>query len=118
MENENEKIVDDYFERFLQWREIENVCKKCNGTGRLAYGNTSTWHHGIGGQSITGDVCEFCWGTGDMNRKGADLRNIYNETKRLKESIKEKDNELQLALVELEQYRIALEVIKQTLQGK
>jgi hypothetical protein len=52
------------------------VCKKCGGTGECTYPDTTTWHGGIGGQSITGDVCDKCWGTGRSDRTGLDLRKV------------------------------------------
>lgn len=68
--------ADDINDRFLEWRGVETACKDCGGAGRKAYGGTSTWRGGIGGQAITSDVCDLCWGTGDANRKGADLRKL------------------------------------------
>jgi DnaJ-class molecular chaperone len=66
---ENERLKS--FEAFLEWREIEpgDACKGCQGSGRMVYSNTSTWHHGIGGQAITSDVCEKCWGSGSSSRR-------------------------------------------------
>lgn len=63
----------------LHWRGIfpENgdiVCKKCGGTGRYTYPSTCTWKMGVGGNMITDDVCDVCWGSGKLNEKGANLR--------------------------------------------
>jgi len=54
-------------------------CRKCGGTGKRGYANTSTWRHGIGGQVMTEDICDYCWGTGDSENPGINLR-----TQRLK----------------------------------
>lgn len=59
---------------WLAERGVTDPCPSCAGEGRKAYGNTSTWRKGFGGQAITWDVCDVCWGTGDRFRKGCDLR--------------------------------------------
>lgn len=51
------------------YRGIETICPRCSGWGVRAYGNTSTWRHGIGGQQITSGLCDGCWGSGDAERK-------------------------------------------------
>lgn len=66
-------------ERFLSWRGVDDPCKTCGGTGQRSYPNTSTWLRGIGGQAITPDVCDQCWGTGDEHRKGVDVRQKHGE---------------------------------------
>ena len=71
----------------LQYRGVDFPCKRCQGLGVRAYGDTSTWRHGIGGQAITGGVCDECWGTGDINRKGYDLRGAEAENTRLREEL-------------------------------
>jgi len=65
--------------KMLEMRGIkskEDACKVCSGTGVRTYANTTTWRGGIGGQALTIDVCDKCWGTGDKTRTGANLRNI------------------------------------------
>lgn len=62
----------------------EDVCKKCSGIGRRAYSSTATWRGGIGGQAITEDVCDSCWGTGRIDRKGFDIRKFGAEMKALR----------------------------------
>lgn len=69
-------VEEDFLKVLCERRGIENICKGCNGSGTKLYANTSTWQHGIGGQAMTVDVCEDCWGTGDENKKGFDLRRI------------------------------------------
>lgn len=73
---------DTRHERFLEWRGIYTddggkPCKDCSGTGYKAYGSTSTWHGGAGGQAITSGVCDKCWGSGDINNPWTNLRNLY-----------------------------------------
>ena len=56
------------------FRGVRDPCDKCRGSGEVMYGNTSTWHHGIGGAAITRDVCDTCWGSGDKSKIWRDLR--------------------------------------------
>lgn len=42
-------------------------CSECSGLGIKMYGSTATWRGGIGGQMITDDVCDRCWGSGDAD---------------------------------------------------
>lgn len=64
----------EYRERFATdapgWRGVEphDVCQECGGSGTKSYANTSTFHYGAGGQSITLSVCDKCWGSGDRYR--------------------------------------------------
>jgi len=55
----------------LNWRDVDldDVCEGgCTGSGVRAYGDTSTWRGGIGGQSLTCDVCDSCWGSGSKSK--------------------------------------------------
>ena len=63
-------------ERLLEMRSIEpnNACSKCGGSGKRAYQNTTTWHGGIGGQMVTIDICDKCWGSGDVTWTWLNLR--------------------------------------------
>jgi len=65
---------EDILKIFLEWRNIETPCEKCGGSGVTTYNNTSTYMHSIGGCTITTDICDRCWGTGDKNKKGINLR--------------------------------------------
>lgn len=67
-------MTEDQFREFLEWRGIEEPCKRCGGSGNRVYGSTSTWRGGMGGASMTADVCDHCWGTGDESRHGVNLR--------------------------------------------
>lgn len=60
----------------LQERGIETRCKRCHGWGVRAYGSTATWRGGVGGQAITSAVCDWCWGSGDQDRKWPSRRAI------------------------------------------
>jgi hypothetical protein len=44
------------------------LCLDCCGSGYKLYSDTSTWRGGIGGQSMTTDVCNKCWGSGDKTK--------------------------------------------------
>jgi len=46
----------------------EDFCEACGGSGYQTYGSTATWRGGVGGQSMTTDVCCECWGSGDKHR--------------------------------------------------
>lgn len=54
----------------------DDACVKCGGWGIRSYANTTTWHGGAGGQALTHDVCDRCWGSGHKEKRGADLRSI------------------------------------------
>jgi len=71
--------------KFLRWRNIESIediCGSCKGSGVRTYGNTTTWRGGIGGQMLTSDVCDKCWGTGSKIKVGVDLKKLINLTKK------------------------------------
>jgi hypothetical protein len=67
----------------LEWRGIEDPCPHCGGSGVQTYGSTATWRRGIGGQALTQDVCDQCWGSGDAHRKGVDQRQMESALRRL-----------------------------------
>lgn len=72
---------DDEVERFLAWRGVDTPCRGCGGAGTRSYGSTATWRGGVGGQSMTSDVCDRCWGTGDADRHGTNLRELNERMK-------------------------------------
>ncbi|MBI2405089.1 hypothetical protein HYV22_02825 [Candidatus Gottesmanbacteria bacterium] len=76
-----------YYWEFVHNRGVDNVCRTCQGLGTKGYGDTSTWRHTIGGQAMTTDVCDKCWGSGDEHRKGVDLRALRNSTHLFKSGI-------------------------------
>ena len=66
-------------DELLDWRGVDDPCPACKGSGVKHYANTSTWRHSMGGASMTLDVCDICWGTGDVHRIGVDLRKQRDE---------------------------------------
>lgn len=70
--------TEDFLRRAWEWREIENPCRDCAGSGRKAYPTTACWAGGIGGNMITSGTCDRCWGTGDEGRPGINLRRLRN----------------------------------------
>lgn len=63
--------------------EVKGIaCQRCGGQGRKCYGSTATWHGGCGGQKITEDVCDLCWGTGRTDIIGENLRTLINKHKK------------------------------------
>jgi hypothetical protein len=71
--------MEDFLERFLDWRGIETPCKRCSGAGSYGYGNTATWHYDIGGSMITWGICDLCWGSGDHTRPWPNLKVLEDE---------------------------------------
>lgn len=61
-------------------RGVVTACQRCGGYGVRGYGSTATYHVGIGGQMITQDVCDWCWGSGDEVRKWPDHRVLRERT--------------------------------------
>ena len=52
----------------------EETCDVCRGWGGRWYPSTATWQGGMGGAAMTYDVCDECWGSGDVDRPWTDLR--------------------------------------------
>lgn len=61
---------DELHRYLLEARNIEPgcECRNCGGSGVAAYGSTATWRGGVGGQVITVDVCNSCWGSGNQHK--------------------------------------------------
>jgi len=89
---------EEIYRRFLGWRDIDpdkdKPCGRCGGSGRRTYPNTTTWIGGIGGQMVTVDVCDHCWGSGiqdrpwtNLKKVAADEKRLRNENRRLRESL-------------------------------
>ena len=82
-------MSDDLYKRMLEWRHIEpsidTVCSRCNGSGVRVYGNTATWTRGIGGQTMTSDICDKCWGSGKEDKPWINLRILRNRVRDLKD---------------------------------
>lgn len=66
----------EHFKHFLRLRGVETPCPRCQGLGTKTYGSTSTWRGGMGGSTMTKDVCDECWGSGDMYQHGDNLREM------------------------------------------
>lgn len=69
------------YSHMLEWRGIDESmgdepCKECGGSGVKVYSTTSTWRCGIGGATLTSDVCDRCWGSGKVNAPWTNLRRI------------------------------------------
>lgn len=73
------RVFSNNPDEFLRWRNIETACEKCGGKGGRTYASTSTWRGGMGGASLTWDVCDECWGSGDAEDHWLDLRRLRNE---------------------------------------
>lgn len=71
-------MIPDLIDEVKRYRMMfKKVCESCRGEGVVIYPNTSTWNRGgISGQMMTEGVCDKCWGTGDEERKGVNLRNL------------------------------------------
>lgn len=79
--------MKEAFEFLLENRGVETPCPACSGLGVRAYSSTTAWSGGMGGQMVTGGVCDKCWGSGDKHRSWPswkEMKAIKNENKRLK----------------------------------
>ena len=76
-----EAFWQDFAERLWSHRNVDTPCAVCRGTGVRVYPSTATWAGGGGGQALTSDVCDACWGTGDKIKIGADLRAMRSRLK-------------------------------------
>lgn len=68
----------EYVDWMLRQRGVDEPCETCHGAGCRWYGSTSTWRGGMGGASMTMDVCDVCWGSGDKDYPWTDLRKLRN----------------------------------------
>lgn len=59
---------------YLSMRGVINPCPRCSGLGVRSYGSTSTWRGGPGGQMVTKDICNSCWGSGDAKNHWLNLK--------------------------------------------
>jgi len=64
------------YKRVLKRRGVDVPCEKCKGLGTFGYGSGSTYHGGMGVASIKFDVCNQCWGTGDKNKIGTNIKEL------------------------------------------
>lgn len=86
MSNKPKAIVMQ--EMLLSERGIVNgdQCEQCLGHGKRLYANTSTWGYGIGGQAMTLDVCDKCWGSGSRSHTWPSHKEFYEMKKRLEDN--------------------------------
>lgn len=70
---------DEFRRMLLRHRQVEVPCSRCRGMGGRSYPSTATWRGGMGGASITYDVCDECWGSGDERAPWTNLRKERNE---------------------------------------
>ena len=61
----------------------EENCGKCRGTGVRLYGSSSTYRGGFGGQAMTRDLCNACWGSGTTT-PFRDINELYREIEKAK----------------------------------
>lgn len=71
-----EAAKEDAYKRLLRHRGVETPCLTCRGLGTHSYGSGATWRGGMRTASFTTDVCDTCWGTGDAQRFGVNLREL------------------------------------------
>lgn len=79
--------TEELYAEIAQMRGVETPCPDCTGLGTKAYGSTATWSGGVGGQAITGGVCDKCWGSGDAHVKWPShrrMRTLEQEVLRLR----------------------------------
>lgn len=81
-----EKIALYQEEYVLKDISKDDRCERCGGRGEIAYANTSTYNHGIGGQMITGGVCDLCWGSGKKHTHWKSWKEINEMYKKDKQS--------------------------------
>lgn len=72
---------------FISRRCVNTPCKECHGLGTKIYGSTATWRGGAGGQMMTTDACDVCWGSGDAAYPWLNLRHNEYEKQRLNDEI-------------------------------
>lgn len=69
-------------EKPSDYYDVDVPCSRCGGLGRKVYPNSSTWRGGIGGQTLTSDVCDKCWGSGEEHRPWRSWRELEAKLRR------------------------------------
>lgn len=71
-----QRTADEVHAMMLDRRDIypEDVCTACSGYGVKQYSSTATWRGGVGGQAMSCDVCDACWGSGSATKTWLNLR--------------------------------------------
>ncbi|VVB53302.1 Uncharacterised protein [uncultured archaeon] len=72
----NKLSRQELLDTLMAMKDIDVLCPKCQGWGSKTYSSTATWRGGIGGQVMTTDVCDKCWGSGDATKPWTDLRKL------------------------------------------
>lgn len=67
---------NEFYERFVLIRGIEELCEECSGSGIKMYPSTAQWSGDIGGAAITKGICDKCWGSGDKNNPWLNLKSL------------------------------------------
>jgi hypothetical protein len=70
---------DEALSEVLRMRGVETPCETCHGMGVRWYLGAFTWKDAGGGGDRRRDVCDSCWGTGDADRQGVNLRKMAAE---------------------------------------
>lgn len=62
--------ADEFLKLLREERGIEegSECLHCSGFGTRNYPTTGTWRAGAGGSTLTVDVCDRCWGSGNKHK--------------------------------------------------
>jgi hypothetical protein len=64
----DEEFARELNNMIITYRNIRgHMCDHCYGWGVKTYPTTATYHGGIGGCAMTPDVCDKCWGSGDID---------------------------------------------------
>jgi len=111
LEKSTGEIIQDIL---IQSRDIEKVCSSCLGWGIKAYGDTSTWGKGIGGQMMTSDVCDKCWGSGDESKPWKSWKELQSLTKE-NEVLREQNLEAVKDYKELQFTKARIKLLEQKL---
>jgi len=77
----NPQTTEDWLKVCLEWRGLEDarLCEVCGGSGIRCYGSTATWRGSIGGMTLTNDVCNKCWGSGNADRPWPSHKRLLND---------------------------------------
>jgi len=98
--------------RALENRGIETPCSRCGGLGVRAYASTATWSGGMGGNMITSDVCDHCWGSGDEHRKWVNLRDKQADLARERARADECQSRIDSLMVDCADLRLDLRAME------
>ena len=66
-------------------KRIFKICDRCRGLGTYMYGNGATYRRGMGVASMTIDICDQCWGSGDADRTLTNIKELEDGIKRIRD---------------------------------